>query len=477
MPKLTLPLLMLLLAGCAVATGTPEPTQAPAPTAAHTAAPTATPTPPPLIVDGFFEDWAAIEPLVRDPSGDGGVSGVDFTGIAVAHTGTDLLIYVTLGATVNLQSEPALALTLSAGGQELHYDFAARGGSAGGSPVTHAGLGLVTLPTTSSDRFEIAIRRDASAGGQPLFVDGAPVSIALADPNPGGDEVPAFSYTWDDPALPVSPLGVERPNGAVRLVSYNVERDGVLDSRRAEQFGRILHALQPDIIAFQEVNNRSAASVEARVEEWLGGDWFALKQADLVTVSRYPFIEGWADSTQPLDERVYALMVDVEGQPLLVFNAHLFCCGEDEGRQDQADGFAAFVRDTAPPGTPFVLAGDLNLVGRAEQLVTLLQGDILDEGEYGPDAAPDWDGTPLADLVPRHLFTAHTFTWRDAGSDFAPGRLDFVIYTDSLLTATGFVFDPAELPAAMLDALGVLPTDALDASDHLPLVVDLVFLP
>ncbi len=431
----------------------------------------------PIVIDGFFNDWPS-QPGYMDPAGDAGPSGVDITGISVVHTDSELIINIDLRKVVNLQSEPALAMSLFTGnGPELEYDFGAREGRVDGLPVGHADIGLVTLPTVTSDRFEIALRTDAVVHGDALFPPGAPVTLSFFDPNRNGDTVAPIIYSWDRPAAAVEPLGMERPEGALRLVSYNVERDGVLDSRRTDHFGRILKALQPDVIAFQEINNRSASSVEARVEEWLGGDWFALKQADLVTLARYPFVEGWTDTFRPLDERVYAQMIEVEGRRLLIFNAHLFCCDENKGRQEQADGFAAFLRDMAPEGVPFVLIGDLNLVGDAAQLHTLLTGDIVDEQVYGVDSAPDWDGTSLADLVPRHLNSAHTYTWFSAGSDFAPGRLDFAIYTDSLLEAAGFVFDPSELSANMLAGLGVLADDAVEASDHLPLVVDLFFKP
>jgi endonuclease/exonuclease/phosphatase family metal-dependent hydrolase len=416
-------------------------------------------------------------PQAADPSGDGGPSGVDFTDVIVAHTDDLLIFSIDLGTVVNLQSQPALALTVSAGGPELRYDFAGRGGTLGDEPVTHLEIGLVSLPTVTSGRFEIALRRDAAAGDARLFVEGAPVSLSFADPGPGGDTVPAFTYAWDNPAREVEIHSPDRPAGSIRLVTYNVLNEGVLSTLRTEHFGRILAALDPDIIVFQEIENRAAASVEARIEEWLGGEWYAVKQADVVTVSRYPFVEGWTDTLRPLHARIFPVMVEVDGRRLVVFNAHLFCCAEDEGRQVQADGFAAFVRDQVPAGTPFILAGDLNLVGDARQLATLLAGDIFDEATFGLDAAPDADGTALADLLPRHLDAPQTYTWFDAGSDFAPGRLDFVIYTDSLLTATGFVFDPSGLPADLLAVLGVLADDGIEASDHLPVVVDFAWLP
>jgi exonuclease III len=41
----------------------------------------------------------------------------------------------------------------------------------------------------------------------------------------------------------------------------------------------------------------------------------------------------------------------------------------------------------------------------------------------------------------------------------------------------GFVLDSTLLPADLLDVLGVRAHDTLEASDHLPVVVDFAFLP
>ena len=98
--------------------------------------------------------------------------------------------------------------------------------------------------------------------------------------------------------------------------------------------------------------------------------------------------------------------------------------------------------------------GDLNLVGSKQPLHTLLEGDIADEDRFGPDFTPDWDGTPLAGLLVRHANSRMTYTWSDATNSYAPARLDYFIYTDSLLDAGGFIFDTSEMPKDLLETLG-----------------------
>lgn len=78
-------------------------------------------------------------------------------------------------------------------------------------------------------------------------------------------------------------------------------------------------------------------------------------------------------------------------------------------------------------------------------------------------------------LLPGHTHTNFTSTWRDDESSFAPGRLDFVIYTDSVLNMRGFVLNTAEMLADELAAYGLQAEDTA-GSDHLPLVADVVIV-
>ena len=117
--------------------------------------------------------------------------------------------------------------------------------------------------------------------------------------------------------------------------------------------------------------------------------------------------------------------------------------------------------------------GDLNLVGDSQQLVSLLTGDIIDESTYGPDFNPDWDGTDLADVVSRQTEARFAYTWRNDFSSFSPGRLDFLLYNDSVLDlARELVIYTPEMSAGELSQYGLLANDVTIVSDHLPLVAD-----
>ncbi len=137
----------------------------------------------------------------------------------------------------------------------------------------------------------------------------------------------------------------------------------------------------------------------------------------------------------------------------------------------------------SPPGgatnaiaddTPILIAGDLNLVGDRQPLETLLTGEIVHR-ELGDSTAPDWDGSPLADLQPLHTDLPMVFTWfRESRGAYSPGRLDFIVYSDSVLRATrGYVLFTQAMSDPSLAANGLERRDTC-VSDHLPVVGDFV---
>lgn len=287
----------------------------------------------------------------------------------------------------------------------------------------------------------------------------------------------------------------------LRVMSYNVNWDKIFpdkDALGAEKFQRVVKALDPDIMSLQEIRENSADDVVALLNAVAplpdGGTWHAYKGWTNVIVSRYP-LRLTADRPDPPGQRQLALaLVDLPDDrfPLDVYviNIHHKCCGgtaNDPQRQQQSDALAAWIRDARTPGgridlparTAVVIAGDLNLVGGPQPLLTLLTGDIQDEARYGPDAAPDWDDTTMTDAHPRHNATGpDDYTWRNDLDQFDPGRLDYVLYTDSVLEAVhAFVLNTTTLDPEALARSGLEWCDiALDLVgkelDHLPVVVD-----
>jgi endonuclease/exonuclease/phosphatase family metal-dependent hydrolase len=247
----------------------------------------------------------------------------------------------------------------------------------------------------------------------------------------------------------------------------------------------MLRALQPDIMCFQECFDISAADVLTFIQSILqppaGRSWRALKrdQGDVI-VTHLDIEDSWQLQSE-YRESAYLLRTPA-GQPLLLLNCHFRCCTANDHRQKEADGVIRFLRDAKSPGgtvtvsegTPIVLVGDLNLVGDYRQYETLITGDILNNAGFGADEAPDWDGGSWTDLEPRHPSSLFNFTWDDSGSNYAPGKLDYMLYTASVLEVTqDMVVDPREISAGQRLRLGIEQGDASAASDHLPRIADL----
>lgn len=321
-------------------------------------------------------------------------------------------------------------------------------------------------------------------------------------------------------SAPVPPLGrrtgtfIDRADLLdLRLVSYNVKWNSIfpeVDPARAEKFARVIAALNPDVLALQEVGaapprrgqpagrKRTAEDVTELLQhiapQPAGGKWHAFQGKDCVIASKYP-LKLTATRTVPAGERELAMaLVDLPDEDfamdLYVLNNHYKCCDpetNDALRQQQSDALVAWLRDARTPGgnidlperTAIAIVGDLNIVGSLQPLQTLLEGDIIDEEKYGPDRPPDWDDSPLTDARPLHNVSGpDDWTWRDDTSAFEPGRLDFVLYTDSILEAVqSFVLNTVVMSDEDLEAAGLRKFDVAQDNvgkqyDHLPLVVD-----
>jgi endonuclease/exonuclease/phosphatase family metal-dependent hydrolase len=289
----------------------------------------------------------------------------------------------------------------------------------------------------------------------------------------------------------------------LRVVSYNVSNDSVFPDANAVQaakFFRVMTALDPDIVGLQEIYSHTPADVVSLMNDIIplgpGATWHAHKAFDNVIVSRFP-LSLQRTNTTPSSPRSLAIALvnlpDGEYETDFYFMTnHFKCCGnvggpEDAERQLQADALVNWMRDArnpgglvnVVPGTPMAVVGDLNMVASLQPLNTLITGNIVNEATYGADSPPDWDASSLADARPRHNATGTAeYTWRDDASTYDPGRLDFILYTDSVASVgTKFVLNTVTMSPAERAATGLRTYDVtLDNSgityDHLPLVVD-----
>ena len=226
-----------------------------------------------------------------------------------------------------------------------------------------------------------------------------------------------------------------------------------------------------------------------------GATWYAHQAFDNVLVSKYPLSMTATRAIPDPPSTSYAIaLVDLPDSQFATdfyfMNSHFKCCSdqgwEEERRQLQADALVSWMRDartpggfvTLPTGTPMAVVGDLNLVQTLNPLNTLLTGDVSYEISFGPDSPPDWDGTGLADAHPVHNGSG-SIDWTYLNPSYPPSRLDFVLYTDSVVdTANRFVLNTVSMTTAERTATGLQQYDVTINTtnyDHIPVVVDFRF--
>lgn len=268
-----------------------------------------------------------------------------------------------------------------------------------------------------------------------------------------------------------------KPEGAIRLVSWNVEWEG--PEKNPPPFARILTKLDADILHLQEwkvTEQDLAAWFSAHVPK--PEAWRAHTHKELGTsiVTRFPLTPL---TTKPLMQepvggkpkgviRFVAARVETPLGNLVSGSMHLKCCGakgtvEDLQRIAQTETIEQFLfgEMAKAKGDLPLLSGDMNLVGTRTPLDKLA-------------ARLDSDGSDLSIADAYVLGGDSTYTWSEADSAFSPGRLDYALYPDSELeVANTFVLDVERFRGEAVGKAG-LQSDDFKASDHRPLVVDLV---
>jgi endonuclease/exonuclease/phosphatase family metal-dependent hydrolase len=265
-----------------------------------------------------------------------------------------------------------------------------------------------------------------------------------------------------------------KPNGGVRVVSWNVLRGKPMED--AGPFARVLKVLDPDVVLVQEWT-----SSPREIAAWFNasvpldeGEWEVRTTAGwgVAVVSRFP-LEAFGHEELYLDGEENAVryagaLISTPVGYLAAASVHLKCCGssgsdEDQQRISEAGAInRSMLEALAIEPVPLrIISGDLNLVGSRPPL------DVLRNGL-------DTDGSDLEIADARVLGDAAYVTWREDGNAFTPGRLDYAVYSGSVLRqARAFVLDARVLSDRALETAGLDATDT-DASDHLPLIIDLM---
>ena len=270
-------------------------------------------------------------------------------------------------------------------------------------------------------------------------------------------------------------------------MTYNVKSNGLISNNRIDEHRRIFASANADIITYQECGNTTYNDVLGFLNTSL--TYYPYIYPDLnsgnLTISKYPSLQSW-QVTNKIDAELIDLPDSIYSADVLIVNGHPPCCSNNQGRQDNFDAFIEFIHDAKtiggvidlPINTPIIFSGDMNLVGYSEQYYTIVNGTISDTAAFGNGGFPDWDNTPLKDQVCSFNENDMTYTWDDSSpsvGDFPPGRLDFVFFTNSVMSVDkSFILSTEHMSNALLSQNNLLWNDTKIASDHFPVIVDFV---
>lgn len=436
-------------------------------------------------IDGTFDDWPARAHLAAD----GRRLYVRFTLPEARNLqASDMPLVLAIDGRAEGAFDPELRIVFSppaTGGLGVAVEAVRRGGDE--TKVGHAALDLVAAPTVASREFELRVARDVR--GRPdlteLFASGrvrVQASLLRSDGSPAWR-----SRAWQielpprNDAAAASDVAIPpRDPGTTRVVSWNVLL--ATPRKKPEPFARVLRALAPDVVLFQEWEGGTDDEIAAWLNAQLPGEpaWHArtsdgwgvavaargelaeLLPRHLTRPDEAPADPRRADRALRLAGGVAATALG----PLCAASLHLKCCGSAVSEQDvarraearEANAVLSVAwREHAP--CVRVVGGDLNLVGSREPLA------ILAARLDGDDGALEIADTPV-------LGDAVVYTWSQAWSRFSPGRLDWLLHGRDARTVRAFVLDAHRLDDATLAAAGVERGDT-SVSDHLPLVLDL----
>lgn len=446
-----------------------------------------------IIIDENFDDWSNISNKTVDPIND--ANGlIDYKEMNIWNDSVYLYINFEINSEVNLQESSKILLNIDIDnnsntgksingiGADVIYDYGQRNGYYIRNGIyynfSHVECSLLSLPTVTSAKFEQAIKRKFNVSNY-LVNLGNKIRLSLSYDGSGGDIMPnqsgGYLYQMNSDKLQVPAFSIKKKSSDhLRLMSLNVKQDEFFVNE--PPFKRILKSIYSDIFCFQEIYNHTSSDVSYKIKNYFGGNWYDAKVGtDIIVVSKYPILDFTAIGGNG------AFLIDYKGKKLLVINVHLYCCDNDTGRQTEVDEIMSFIKKAKAgtgsffikKNTPIIITGDTNFVGKNRQRKTLIEGDIMNENSFGTDFMPDWDNSFFEDAKPVTTGYPGSFTWKSYYSDYPAGRLDYIIYSGSVLKLENtYALSTDLLSRDILEEFQMNNEDSYNSSDHLPVVAD-----
>jgi hypothetical protein len=443
--------------------------------------------PQPVWLDGRFEDWSDRK-AVSAPSHSNLIRSV-----RVTNGKDNIFIAVQLNREITIQKEnpltlladtdgnPSTGLRVGSLGADVQYNFgsleAIRYVGDVAVSVPHPEIGISWAPSFSSDQYEISLPLALFGRTDPDNV----ITLAVAELQEIHATATVVSHRTSRPEA-IHEISLEKlPTPHVRILTMNVLDDSLFKS--PDTYERIFRALDPDVLLLSEVFSHSSDQVVALLDERFPARnkrqrWYGFGRPGKVTISKYPFL-----ATDIFLEDLYTL-IDVPGfdKGLFVIHTHLQCCDYDDMRQEKIDGILANLRSSHEntysilyqyQDRPLVLSGDLNLVGKSRQYYSLIEGVNADLSTALATNGPT-SLKRLIEAVSYHTNTPFTFTWKDDKLKWPPGKLDYTFVTvPDLILGKSFVLYTPDMDPESLRRYGLHKSDSVDASDHLPHIIDI----
>lgn len=459
-----------------------------------------------IILDGKCDEWKEIAGVSQTPKND--IQNW-FTGLKAWNDDRYLYIQISFSKPLLIKEENNIFLEIDADnnpktgyrvnglGAEFGYVFGQRHGflnlTSTSQMFGHSEIGLIINPNYEASDFEIAIDLYTHFESPQKIFHHDTIAITLWNRRLNEDLIPhggiPFQYVLqkDNPYHQSKATLNTLNKESLRVMTWNVFYDGITDTNRKMQFHSVLTGIQPDIIALNECWSSDTADITLALNEFFPDSsrlWRSTNNVlGNVICAPYPITVSGQIGT---DHRLqYALIQtrDKAVKDLLVINAHLSCCSADSMRDIECLEILSFIDklkrkeiDLGMNNNPaFVILGDMNFVGKVNQLLWLQHNTSSFTQKEGGNG-PDWNGASLIDLCPLQIGNNFTYTWQDLLKSFSPSRLDYFFYTASVIQPiNSFVLNTFLMHPDTLKYYNLKKTDTRKASDHFPVVAD--FMP